>query len=62
MKNEIHPVKETLLLLWLIPLGGLLRLLDRSADDCVKWYKRYHAAGCYIANYIERTMKKNNHK
>lgn len=52
-------MKEIGLVLYLIPLGALLFILDRIARAGKFVYKIFHAAGCVVSRHIEAVMMRN---
>jgi hypothetical protein len=54
------PIKETVLLIYLVPLGLLVAALDLAARACKWGYKTLHAAATVVSAYIREVMDENN--
>lgn len=53
------PIKETALLIYIIPFGLLVAALDLAARMCKWGYKALHAAGTVVSVYIREIMDEN---
>ena len=52
-------IKEIGLVLYLVPLWGVLFILDRISRAGKFVYKIFHAAGCVVSRHVEAVMMRN---
>lgn len=57
--KKIGQIKTAALILWLIPFGLLISMLDMAARVCKWGYKILHAAATVVSRYIQDVMDRN---
>lgn len=53
-------LKELGLLLYLLPLYGLIICIDLAANDAKRAYKRLHELACVLSRHVNAVMAANN--